>query len=470
MKEGHFQAIAWYACRSTQGGISMEKQAVYSMTEGSPARLLLKFTIPMLIGNLFQQFYNMVDSIVVGRFVGANALAAVGATGSLNFLLFAMSFGISAGVGVVVSQHFGAGRMDMVEKSIINGMYLLAAVSVIMGMIGITAARLVLTALDTPEIILNDAVMYMRVSCAGILAIAAYNGVASVLRALGDSKTPLYFMVVACFVNIGLDLLFVIVFGWSVFGVALATVIAQLVAAIGAFSYALHKITYFRIKKENRPVRKDIMVRCFRLGLPIALQNALIAFSCIFLQKVVNGFGENVVAANTALGRIEQLVQQPYNSLGAALTSYTGQNIGAGKIDRVKQGYKAGFRSVIVFSIIMLIPCQLLGEQIVGVFVTEPVVIAIGAKGLSITSCFYFFLGMIYVARSVLNGAGDAAFAMINGLMEVAGRVGFAIPLTKIPFIGVWGIFLTTGLTWALTSIVSMGRYHKGKWEFKGIS
>ena len=448
----------------------MEKKAVYSMTEGSPAKLLLRFTIPMLIGNLFQQFYNMVDSIVVGRFVGSNALAAVGATGSLNFLFFALSFGIAAGVGVVVSQYFGAERMDMVEKSIINGMYLLAAVSALMGVVGIASARWVLAALDTPEIILEDAVIYMRVSCAGILAIAAYNGVASVLRALGDSKTPLYFMVVACFINIGLDLLFVIGFEWSVFGVALATVIAQMAAAIGAFAYALYKIPYFHIKKENRPIRRDIISRCFTLGLPIALQNALIAFSCIFLQKVVNGFGESVVAANTALGRIEQLVQQPYNSLGAAITTYTGQNIGAGKIDRVKQGYKAAFWSVVVFSIIMFVPCQLFGEQIVGVFVTEPEVVAIGAKGLSITSFFYFFLGMIYVARSVLNGAGDAAFAMINGLMEVAGRVGFAVPLTKIPLIGVWGIFFTTGFTWALTGIVSMARYHKGKWEFKGIS
>lgn len=448
----------------------MEKKAVFSMTEGSPSRLLLKFTIPMLIGNLFQQFYNMVDSIVVGRFVGSNALAAVGATGSLNFLFFAMSFGIAAGVGVVVSQYFGADRMDMVEKSIINGLYLLVTVSVLMGLIGIVTARWVLILLDTPEIILEDAVIYMRVSCAGILAIAAYNGVASVLRALGDSKTPLYFMVIACFINVGLDLLFVVVFHWSVFGVALATVIAQLTAAAGAFAYALYKIPYFHIKKENRPVRKDIISRCFTLGLPIALQNALIAFSCIFLQKVVNGFGENVVAANTALGRIEQLVQQPYSSLGAAITTYTGQNIGAGKIDRVKQGYRAAVRSVIVFSIVMLIPCQFLGRQIVGVFVTDPEVIAIGAKGLSITSWFYFFLGMIYVARSVLNGAGDAAFAMVNGLMEVVGRVGFAVPLTKIPFIGVWGIFLTTGLTWALTGIVTMIRYHKGKWEFKGIS
>ncbi len=447
----------------------MEKKAVYSMTEGSPTRLLLKFTLPMLIGNLFQQLYNMVDSIVVGRFVGANALASVGATGSLNFLFFAMSFGIAAGVGVVVSQYFGAGKMDMVEKSIINGMYLLAVVSAVMGLIGIISARWILVVLDTPEIILDDAVVYMRVSCAGILAIAAYNGVASVLRALGDSKTPLYFMVVACFINIGLDLLFVITFQWSVFGVAFATVIAQLVAAAGAFCYALYKIPYFRIQKEHRRVRMDIISRCFTLGLPIALQNSLIAFSCIFLQKVVNGFGENVVAANTALGRIEQLVQQPYSSLGAAITTYTGQNIGAGKIDRVKQGYRVGFWCAVIFSLLMLIPAQFFGDEVIHIFVEDPEVIAIGAKGLSITSFFYFFLGMIYVARSVLNGAGDALYAMINGLMEVIGRVGFAVPLTKLPFIGMWGIFFTTGLTWALTGIVSMHRYYKGKWQFKGI-
>lgn len=423
----------------------------------------------MLIGNLFQQLYNMVDSIVVGRFVGANALASVGATGSLNFLFFAMSFGIAAGVGVVVSQYFGAGKMDMVEKSIINGMYLLAVVSAVMGLIGIISARWILVVLDTPEIILDDAVVYMRVSCAGILAIAAYNGVASVLRALGDSKTPLYFMVVACFINIGLDLLFVITFQWSVFGVAFATVIAQLVAAAGAFCYALYKIPYFRIQKEHRRVRTDIISRCFTLGLPIALQNSLIAFSCIFLQKVVNGFGENVVAANTALGRIEQLVQQPYSSLGAAITTYTGQNIGAGKIDRVKQGYRVGFWCAVIFSLLMLIPAQFFGDEVIHIFVEDPEVIAIGAKGLSITSFFYFFLGMIYVARSVLNGAGDALYAMINGLMEVIGRVGFAVPLTKLPFIGMWGIFFTTGLTWALTGIVSMHRYYKGKWQFKGI-
>ena len=447
----------------------MEKKAVYSMTEGSPTRLLLKFTLPMLIGNLFQQLYNMVDSIVVGRFVGANALASVGATGSLNFLFFAMSFGIAAGVGVVVSQYFGAGKMDMVEKSIINGMYLLAVVSAVMGLIGIISARWILVVLDTPEIILDDAVVYMRVSCAGILAIAAYNGVASVLRALGDSKTPLYFMVVACFINIGLDLLFVITFQWSVFGVAFATVIAQLVAAAGAFCYALYKIPYFRIQKEHRRVRTDLISRCFTLGLPIALQNSLIAFSCIFLQKVVNGFGENVVAANTALGRIEQLVQQPYSSLGAAITTYTGQNIGAGKIDRVKQGYRVGFWCAVIFSLLMLIPAQFFGDEVIHIFVEDPEVIAIGAKGLSITSFFYFFLGMIYVARSVLNGAGDALYAMINGLMEVIGRVGFAVPLTKLPFIGMWGIFFTTGLTWALTGIVSMHRYYKGKWQFKGI-
>lgn len=447
----------------------MDKKAVHSMTEGSPAKLLLMFTLPMLIGNLFQQFYNMVDSIIVGRFVGANALAAVGSTGSLNFLFFSLSFGISAGVGVVVSQYFGAENEDMLEKSIVNGLYLLALVSVIMTVISVSAARTVLVMLNTPQTILDDAVTYMRMSCGGIIAIAAYNGVAAILRALGDSKTPLYFMVFSCFINISLDLLFVISFKWSVFGVAFATVIAQLIAAIGAFIYAYIKIPYFKNAMKKLAVRTDIMGKCFKLGIPIAIQNSLIALSCIFLQRVVNEFGENVVAANTALGRIEQLVQQPYGSLGAALTAFTGQNIGAGKLDRVKKGYKVGVVCVLIFSLVMLIPGQFFGKEIMSIFVDDKEVIAIGAKGFSITSWFYFLLGMIYVVRSVLNGAGDAMYSMINGLMEIVGRIGFAIPLTKIPFIGMWGIFLTTGFTWSLVGIVSYIRYKRGKWIHKGI-
>ncbi len=447
----------------------MNKKVVYSMTEGNPAKLLLMFTLPMLIGNLFQQFYNMVDSIIVGRFVSANALAAVGATGSLNFLFFSMSFGISAGVGVVISQYFGAQNDDMVERSIVNGLYLLAIVSAIMTVISVGLARAVLVLLNTPESILEDAVTYMRVSCAGILAVAAYNGIAAILRALGDSKTPLYFMVVSCFINIGLDLLFILGFQWSVMGAALATVIAQLIAAIGSFIYAYIKIPYFKNALYKLELKIMIIEKCFTLGLPIAIQNSLIAFSCIFLQRVVNGFGESVVAANTALGRIEQLVQQPYSSLGAAITAYTGQNIGAGKLDRVKKGYRIGVIFVLIFSLIMLIPGQFFGKQIVGVFVQDAEVIAIGARGFAITSWFYFMLGMIYVARSVLNGAGDAVYSMINGLMEIAGRIGFAVPLTKIPMIGMWGIFYTTGLTWALVGIVSIARYKQGKWIHKGL-
>lgn len=442
----------------------MNNESVASMTEGNPAKLILLFTLPMLIGNLFQQFYNMADSVIVGRYVGANALAAVGATGSINFLFFSLSAGIALGVGVIVSQAFGAGKPDMVEKSIANGMYLLLLVSLIFSILGVVLSRTILVLLDTPEVILDDAVLYMQVTCAGILAIAVYNGVASILRALGDSKTPLYFMLIACVINIVLDLIFVIQFEWAVFGAAFATVIAQVLSAIGVSVYALHKVSFFRIKREHRALRMDIVAKCFRLGMPIALQNSMIAVSCVFLQKVVNSFGENVVAANTALGRIEQLVQQPFGSLGAALTTYTGQNIGAGKIERVKRGYRVGLLSVVAISLVMLIPGQFFGREIVGFFVQDEEVIAIGARGLAITSWFYFFLGMIYVARSVLNGVGDAMYAMINGVMEIVGRIGFAIPLTMIPFIGMWGIFFTTGFTWAITGIVSMYRYAQGKW------
>lgn len=447
----------------------MAKQSVTSMTEGNPTKLILSFTIPMLIGNLFQQLYNMVDSIIVGRYVGSDALAAVGATGSLNFLFFSLSFGISAGIGVVASQFFGAEKHDDVEKTIANGTYLLILVSAIMSIISVSLAKVVLGLMNTPDAIIDNATVYMRTSCAGILAIAAYNGVSAVLRALGDSKTPLYFMLASCFVNIGLDFLFIVGFGWSVFGAAFATVLAQMIAAIGCIMYAVKKISYFRVQRKNRHYNRYLIGACFRMGIPIALQNSLIAISCIVLQRVVNGFGESVIAANTALGRIEQIVQQPYSSLGAALTAYTGQNMGAGQVDRVKKGYRVGLVCVILFSLLMLIPGQLFGKQIISIFVSDAMVIRIGAQGLKITSCCYFFLGMIYVARSVLNGAGDAMYAFINGILEVTGRVGFAKPLTMIPKIGMWGIFLTTGLTWTLTGIISMIRYHHGRWANKAL-
>lgn len=447
----------------------MARGYTQDMTKGSPTRLLLMFSIPMLIGNLFQQLYNMADTVIVGQFVGENALGAVGSTGSIGFLFFSLSFGLAAGIGIVISQFFGAGEINKVKKAIATSLYVMVASAIIMGTIGIISARPVMIMLKTPDVMLDDAVLYLRITCGGLIAVAIYNGVSAVLRALGDSKTPLIFLVVACILNIGLDLLFVIKFNMAVLGVATATVIAQIVAATGCLTYACLKVPMFKMPLKEYVPDWHIFKQCTLLGLPVALQNAMISVSCIILQRVVNGFGPTMVAAFTAETRFEQLVQQPFASLGAAIATYTGQNIGAGKVDRVKKGFWAGTFISVAFSIFMLPVAWLGGEAIMRLFTSNQQVIIEGARGIRITSVFYSALGMIYVTRNVLNGSGDVNFAMLSGFVEVAGRVGFARPLTLIPSIGTLGIWFTTGLTWALTAGISCIRYAQGKWQQKGI-
>lgn len=447
----------------------MKRQGVLDMTKGDPVKLLLAFSLPMLIGNLFQQFYNMVDSIVVGKFVSSNALAAVGASGSLNFLFFSLCFGMSAGIGIMISQYFGAEDEENLKRAIANSIYVIGTTALIMAIISFVLARDILMLLDTPETILDDATTYLRVSSIGIVAIALYNGVSAILRALGDSKTPLIFLIVACILNIILDFVFVLACNWGVFGVAFATIIAQIISGIGCLIYAKVSNPYFTIAKELFKPDKEIILKSMKLGIPVGLQNAMIAISCVFLQAVVNKFGESVIAAYTATGRVEQLIQQPFGSLGAAVATFTGQNIGAGKIDRVKEGYRKSIVMVAIFSAVMLVVMHLFARPIMGLFVNETDVIEIGAKGLKIISYFFFALGVIYVSRNVLNGAGDAVYAMINGNVEVVGRVGFSIPLTQIGFIGMWGIWLTTGLTWFITGVASFIRYKQEKWVHKSI-
>lgn len=447
----------------------MNRQYINDMTQGSPVTHLLGFSMPLLAGNLFQQLYNMVDSIVVGNYVGARALAAVGSCASLNFLLFALSSGIAIGIGVIVSQYYGAGDEEHVKKTIANSIYILSFSAVAVSLLGMIFAPDILRLMGTPDSIFEDAVIYMRTTCAGLPGIAAYNGIASILRALGDSKTPLKFLILACIVNIVLDLVFVLQFNMSVFGVALATIISQVLAAGLCVWFAYNKVDYFKLTKQQMVPEKSIILNSVKLGIPIAFQNSLIAISCLVLQSVVNGFGETVVAAFTITNRIEQFVQQPYSSLSMAVSTFTGQNMGAGKIERVKSGFRKSVLVCLLFSMIMLPVAFLFGEQIVSLFVKEDAVIQMGTKALKITSICYFPLALIYMPRALLNGAGDAAFAMMNGLTEVACRIGFSMLLASIPFIGYWSVWITTGATWSVTAVVCMIRYFSGVWMNKGI-
>lgn len=447
----------------------MEKKYVCDMTNGNAAGLLLRFAFPMLIGNIFQQFYNMADSVIVGKFVGSNALGAVGSVGSLNFMFFSLCMGLGSGIGVLISQYFGAGQDEYVRKIIANAVYITIAAGMLMSLCGTILAKPILCIMNTPQENFVDALIYMRIVCGATVVVAGYNMISSILRALGDSKTPLIFLVAASGINIILDLIFVIVFHMGVAGAAFATVIAQVLAMLGSIWFGMRKNPYLQLKKRHFQFDREIFQNSLRLGLPIAAQNALIAFSCVALQSVVNRYGAIVMAAYTATSRVEQLVQQPFGSLGTAVSTFAGQNAGAGRYDRVSAGCKVSVRIVLIFSLIMVIVMFLLGDKIVGLFVNEPEVIGIGAEGLQITSLMYIGLGLIYVMRGMLNGVGDATFAMINGVTEVIGRVGFAWLLMMIPSVGLWGVWYTNGLTWALTGAANVIRVLQGKWKTKCV-
>ncbi|MCR4896804.1 MAG: MATE family efflux transporter [Lachnospiraceae bacterium] len=435
------------------------RSAILNMTEGNPVSLIIKFSIPMLIGNLFQQLYNLVDSVIVGQFVGADALAAIGATGSVTFLFFALCNGIGSGGGIITSQFFGKGNVDEIKSCIVNTGYIMLVFPLVVGAIAYILTSPVLALLDTPPEIMADAVAYMKIMCVGIVFVSLYNYASSMLRALGDSKTPLYFLIFSCLLNTGLDLLFVVVFHMSVVGAGIATVISQFVSGISCLVYAVLRNEYFRMEKKDLRFDAAISVKILKLGIPLSLQFSLIAISCMALQKVVNSYGKVAVAAFTATSRIEQIIHQPYQTLGAALSTFTGQNYGANKKQRIVEGYHKGFLLMVVFSLLMLPVIQLFGEGITRIFVTDEAVIEMGAKALRITSFFYAMLGMIYVVRGVLNGLGDSFFALLNGIVEVIGRFTVPFLLTAIPVIGVWGIWWSVGVVWSVSGITAWMRY-----------
>lgn len=432
---------------------------VTDMTVGNPIRLLIQFAIPMMIGNVFQQLYNIVDSIIVGKLVGTDALAAIGVTGSVTFLFFALCNGIGTGGGIITSQYFGSGDTSLVKKCIANVAYIMIVFPLIVGIIAFIVTEPLLIFLETPSEVMQDAVTYMHVMCVGLAFVSIYNYVASMLRALGDSRTPLYFLIFSCILNTILDLVFVYFFGMGVFGAAVATLISQFVSGVICLFYAFRFNSYFKLGKEDLRINGKIIWNAVRIGIPMSLQFSLIAISCMALQRVVNKFGPVAIAAFTATSRIEQVIHQPYQTLGTALSTYTGQNYGAKKYSRIRLGYRKSMLLMAVFTAAMLPIMQIFGKQITSIFVNDPEVIEMGAIALRITSIFYIFLGVIYVVRGVLNGVGDAFFALLNGIVEVVGRFVVPIALTMVSFIGLWGIWWSVGIVWLISGFSAWLRY-----------
>lgn len=447
----------------------MGKSSIKDMTVGSPTKLLIQFSIPMLIGNLFQQFYNMVDSIVVGKFVGKDALAAVGATSSLIFLISGLTFGLSGGISIVIAQYFGAKDYERVKKAFATATYMAVTLSLLMSAIGMFSSRYLLELINTPASIIDQADIYMKITFAGALGVTTYFGMSGVLRALGDSTTPLKFLILASLLNVLLDLVFVVAFRWGVPGVAIATIISQLISGICCTVYALKKVKLLRMPlKEFKPDR-EIMIKCLKLGIPVALQNALVSVSLVAMQGIVNRFEEVVIAAQTVVARIEQLVLQPFMSVGAALASYAGQNAGAGRSDRAKKGFHSATMIVIIFSLIMLPAMYFGGEFIMKLFTKKEdiEVVVTGVNAIRITCFFYSAVGMIFISRNFLSGTGDIQFTMLMGVSEVVCRVALSVIMVK--YVSFYGIWWATGLTWTITGIIGIVRYSSGIWKTKAI-
>lgn len=439
------------------------------MTTGSEAGQIIRFTLPLLAGNLLQQLYNIVDTIIVGRYLGDNALAAVGATGSITYFFYTLCLGLATGAGVIIAQYFGAGDGRRVRSAVFNSAFVTAVFGVVISVAAVLLTEPVLRLLNTPENLLPTSVGYMRIAVAGTLPVAAYNWINAVMRSLGDSKTPLIFLGIASVLNVLLDLLFVMVFGWGANGAAAATVAAQGVSAALSIIFGFTRNPDLKLSKADLRINKTEALRCVSMGIPIAAQNGMISLSMIAIQRVTNGFGEIVMAAYTASMRVEQFVQQPFSSLNAALSAFAGQNIGAGKQERAVRGLRISLLISSGFAAAVALIFFFAAKPLSGIFVTGSAVIDMGGAALRLTSLFYIALGAIHVTRGFLNGVGDTGYALVNGLAEVVCRVGLSVLLTRT-VLGCGGIWLTTCVTWFVTALVGILRYKSGAWKKKFVA
>lgn len=448
----------------------MLQSTAHDMTKGKEASLIIRFALPLLAGNLLQQLYNVADTAIVGKQLGDDALAAVGATGSVTYLFYTLCLGLATGAGIMIAQFFGAGLMQRMRAAVWNSAIVTAVFGILISICSIWLTEPTLRLMHTDPDLMQMSVSYMRIACGGTAAVAAYNWINAVMRALGDSKTPLIFLAVASVLNIGLDLLFVMVLHTGVEGAAIATVASQCIAAAGCIIFAFSRTPELHLTKPDFRISGEMIVLAMKTGLPIALQSGLIAISMSALQRVTNSFGSKpVMAAYTASMRVEQLIQQPFFSLNAALATFAGQNVGAGETERAERGLKSGLRISSLLAIVIAVLFWIAGGVIIRCFISGEDAVSIGYFALRTTSLCYIPLGSIHVVRGFLNGAGDTGYAMMNGMAEVICRIGGAFVMTTLLGMDYRAIWYTTCVTWFVTGLVGWIRYCRGKWRSKAL-
>ena len=444
---------------------------VKDMTQGSAAKLILTFSLPMLLGNIFQQMYNMVDSIVVGRFVGPNALAAVGTSFPIIFLLISLVLGLTMGSGVVISQFFGAKQTDKVRRAISTALSFQLVFALVMSMLGLVLSRPLLHLLRTPPEIIGESAAYMQIFFGGLIFMFAYNAFAGILRSLGDSKTPLYFLMLSSVINIGLDIYFVAALGWGVRGVAWATLIAQGFSSVLCIAYVYKRVPLLRFTRADWVFDMEIFKTMLRIGIPSSIQQTVASIGMMAMQALVNSFGSITMAAYTAASRMDSFAMMPIMSLGMAVSTFTGQNIGANRLDRVRNGLWATTGMVVFCCVLVSILVFTMGPQMIQVFITadETEVIAQGVQYMQTVSIFYVIFGIMNVFNGVLRGAGDTMVPMVTTMVALATRVSVGYWLVTIPNISYRGIWWAIPAGWVVGTIIPTFRYFSGAWKAKAV-
>lgn len=404
---------------------------VKEMTHGKPLPLILGFCVPMLVGNLFQQFYSMVDAIIVGKFIDVDALAAVGSTGSVSFLIIGFTSGITSGAGILPSQCFGAGNYSEMRKYIANAVYLCIITTVIVTSLALGFCYPLLKVMQTPDDIIGLAYDYIAVIFGGICVTMAYNLMASILRAMGDSRSPLYFLIVASIINIGLDLLFIIVLKMGVAGAGWATVISQGFSALLCFIYLKKNFEILSFEKGESAFSKERIFAVAKLGVPMGLQFSITAIGSILLQSAVNGLGKVTMAAVTAAGKMQSIMAAPMETLGITMATYAGQNLGAGEYSRIRRGMNCSFAVGLTYSLVSIVLIWFLSGPLCLLFVDveETQVIEQAVYFIRINSFFYPMLALLFIIRSSLQGLGYSFLPMLAGACELAARTVVALVL-----------------------------------------
>lgn len=419
------------------------------LTSGSPLKVILLFSLPLVLGNLFQQFYALADTIIVGRFCGVSALASVGATGSVNYLILGFVIGVCNGFAIPIAQLFGARDYSDLRRHVANAAWLCIAGSVVLTISTVALTRPMMQLMQTPDDIIDGAVIYIGLIFAGIPFIFLYNMVAAIMRALGDSKTPLYFLILTSALNIGLDLLFIVPFHFGVLGAALATDISQVISGVLSFIYLRRKFDVLKMEKDDLTFSKKASIRLLGIGVPMGLQCSITAIGSVIMQWAVNVLGSTAVAAVTAAGKTQGLLTVPMESVGTAMATYAGQNLGASRMDRVRQGVNSAMLIILIYGVASAFVLHFTDVQIMSLFLDtakEVDIVAMGREYLFWNSVFFVPLGALIIWRYTIQGLGFSSLAMLAGVAEMVARTAVAIVL--VPILGYFGAELSNPAAW----------------------